>query len=104
MKYEIRFSEDFSRQLDEMLGCIIKPLYGLGYAKRLYDGIEKIAGHLENDPYIYPLSRIDRLAEKGVRYTYTGKYVIFYSVDEETHTVVMLNFFYGKSNIEAYYK
>jgi len=83
----------------DMLDCakyIAGELRNRTAAERLLNDAEEAIYSLEEMPFRYPLANDDVLAQQGFRYFPVHNYLLFYIVREETKTVVIERFLYGR--------
>ena len=70
-------------------------------AARLLDCFEACVAELSNQPAFRPLVRDVRLARLGYRWAPVAGYMVFFTVNEPEHTVVIERFLYGRSDWRA---
>ena len=67
-------------------------------ADSLLDEFESKVNALIEFPQQHPLVEDDLLSAWGIRFVMVKNYLAFYLVEEETATVFIIRFLYGKSN------
>jgi plasmid stabilization system protein ParE len=65
-------------------------------ANHLLDEIERYENILENTPNMYAFVPDEYLTTKGLKYVMVKNYMLFYTVNEETKTVVVIRFLHGR--------
>ncbi len=99
MAYDLIISPSFENDLDETLNYISNKLYSPLSAQNLLNKAEKIISNINDDPFLYPKCRNERLAQKGYHYAIVNNYLLFYSIDENIKQINILRFLYGRRNI-----
>ena len=102
MAYEVRVSEAADRDTDGILTYLVEELASPKSATDFVDALDKKYSLLEDHPYMFELSRNERLAQMGYRRFIVGNYVALYLVDDKNHVVNIARIFYGKRECEKY--
>ncbi|MCL2427022.1 MAG: type II toxin-antitoxin system RelE/ParE family toxin [Oscillospiraceae bacterium] len=102
MAYEVGVSESAERDLDEILKYMVDELSNPKAAADFADELDERYVKLEEYPFMYELSRNERLARLGYRRFVMSNYVALYLVNEENQIVTIARIFYGKRDYEKY--
>jgi len=102
MGYNVKVTDSADRDLDEILTYIIDELHSPQAATDFADELDERYVLLEEHPFMYELSRNERLARLGYHRFVIGNYVILYLVDEENRIVNIARIFYGGRNYEQH--
>lgn len=96
--YEVEFTEDCIKEIDDIYEYISGKLMASLSAKRLMRKIEREVMLLEKNPKIYvEVDLMDKLKRK-YRRMILNNYVVLYTVDEESRKVYVAHMYYGKRN------
>ena len=98
MVYEVNRSDSAELDLDGILHYITYTLANPKAAGDLLKLYEEKLKNLRENPRIYPLSRIQRLARMGYRRFVFGNYVAFFKIDDEGHRVNIVRIFYQRQD------
>ncbi|MDE7281245.1 MAG: type II toxin-antitoxin system RelE/ParE family toxin [Ruminiclostridium sp.] len=98
MEFNLIFTEEFEKDLDEVLNYISDKLDNTIAAERLMDKISDKFLQLGDNPFLYPKCHDSKIARQGYRFAVVGNYLIFYMADEKTKTVYLSRFLYGGRN------
>ena len=79
-------------------------LYNPGAAERFYNEVNKRLNNISENPFMYPLSRNEKLKSEGYRVIVIGNYHLFYLVYETEAIVYIVRIIYGKRDITAVFK
>ena len=101
MEFNLIFTEEFEKDLDEVLNYISDRLDNVIAAKRLMDKISDIFLQLKDNPFLYPKHHDSKIAKQGYRFAAVGNFLIFYLANEKTKTVYLSRFLYGGRNIKG---
>ena len=71
-------------------------------AHNLMVEIDKSIKRACENPYLYRLSRLETLRQKGYRCIVVDNYVTLYLVDETNHRIIIARVFYGAMDYEKY--
>lgn len=63
--------------------------------------IEDALDLLKDNPYIRPLVKVKKLADKGIRFIMVKNYMLFYRIDEDAKVVKLEAFMYSRRNWQA---
>ena len=102
MAYDVRVSEAADRDTDEILTYMVAELANPKAAADFADALDEKYEMLEEHPFMFELSRNERLAQIGYRRFIVGNYVALYLVDEKLHVVTIARIFYGKREYEKF--
>jgi plasmid stabilization system protein ParE len=102
MAQEVIVTESAERDLDEILGYIAQNLANPKAAADFADALERKYTELEHHPFLFELSRNERLAKKKYRRFVVGNYIALYLVDENNCKVTIARIFYGAREYEKY--
>ena len=102
MAYRVEISDSADFDLNEILTYIAVELSNPKAAADFADALDEKYANLETHPYMFELSRHERLAELGYRRFVIGSFVALYLVNEAQHEVTIMRIFYGKQNYEKY--
>ena len=100
MNYKIIHSVPADLDLDGIIHYIIFRLKNSTAARDLLEEYEKKLAGLRQNPRLYGLSQIERLARLGYRRFAFGNYIAFYTIDEENRQVYIVRIFYQKQDYE----
>jgi toxin ParE1/3/4 len=93
--YKLVVTELADGDLDSIVAYITGQLANPTAAGHLLDEVGECYANLKNQPFMYELSRDERLAAEGYRKAVIGSYVMLYKVGEAVKTVTVYRFFYG---------
>ena len=96
MSYDIRISRAAEKDLNSAADYIESVLHNPQAADDLLDEAEKRIGELAVFPEKFSPVDDPVLKSWGIRFTLVKNYIAFYVVSEETHTVSVVRFLYGK--------
>jgi plasmid stabilization system protein ParE len=99
MVFRVEFSEDAENEVDDIIRYISDELDNPWAAERFYEKVMLKSINISHNPYGYPLSREEKLFEKGYRYVVVGNYIMLYTVEEEKSLATVKNVVYGKRNL-----
>ena len=102
MAYKIEVSDSANNDLDAILTYITVDLASPMAASNFVDELEDKYDKLEEHPFMYELSRNERLARMGYRRFVIGNYVALYLIDEKKQIVTIMRIFYGKRDYEKH--
>ena len=94
--FQINITKPAERDMLDCVKYIAMELRNRTAAQRLLDDAEDAIYSLEDMPFRHPLAKDDVLAQQGFRYLSVHNYLLFYIVREETKTVVIERFLYGR--------
>lgn len=100
MAYNLIISPSFENDISDTLNYISNKLYSPLSAQNLLNKAEKIISNINDNPFLYPKCRNEKLAQKGYHYAIVNNYLLFYSVDEDTEQINILRFLYSGRNID----
>jgi plasmid stabilization system protein ParE len=95
MSYSINITDLAEEDILSTVRYIDNALKNPVAANNLLDEIERHEKILEDTPYIYPYVQDEYLSGKGIKYVIVKKYLIFYTIDEDSKTVNVIRFLYG---------
>ena len=96
--YRLDVSDHAEQDLDRIIAYIAEKLAAPIAASDFADAVYDCYDNLENNPYIYERCRDAKLKKEGYRRAVIKNYVLVYTVNEETKTVVVHRFFYGRQD------
>ena len=96
MSYLIRYTETAAHDLYETIGYIDHTLLDPGAADSLLDRLDEELRHLKDFPQAHALVDDPFLKAQGIRFVVVKNYLAFYIIDENSHTVRIIRFLYGK--------
>lgn len=98
MNYNVHITRRAEKDLSRALDYIEFSLKNPQAADNLLDEAEAALSSLDYMPERYSVVDDKLLAAWGIRYIQVKKYLAFYIVSKETHTVHIVRFLYGKSD------
>lgn len=101
MDFRVKFSNQAAVDLSEIINYISDVLHSPGAAERFYNEVDKRLNLISKNPFMYPLSRDDRLSSEGNRAAVIGNYLMFYMIDEANTHAYITRIVYGKRDIIA---
>ena len=104
MTYSATTANAARRDISKAARYISEKLYNPSAADRLLDEVEETIISLEEMPHRHPLVKDEYLASKGIRLLPIRNYHAFYTVDEESKTVIVVRFLYSKRDWAAILK
>lgn len=96
--YEIQWTSLAKKDLILAISYISDILKAPAAAEKLLDSIEHEVEALSENPHMFPLSRDENIAHRGIRHFSVKNYMLFYTVEEEIKTVTVIRFLYAKRN------
>ena len=104
MGFRIKFSNQAAQDFSDIVEYISDKLYSPTAAERFYQETGKRLGKISENPFIYPVSRIDRLSADGYHVAVIGNYLMFYLINEADSIAYIVRIVYGKRDISAIFK
>jgi toxin ParE1/3/4 len=101
MKYRIKLTHAFRRDLLNAFDYIADELKNPAAANRLIDDAEKAVDSLCHMPFAHPPVMDEFLSGRGIRLIPVNNYIVFYVVREESRTAVILRFLYGRRDWQS---
>ena len=98
MKYDIHVTEKAEADINAALDYIEFKLMNPQAADNLMAVIEKEINTLSESPYAHQIVDDPVLKKWGFRYLLVKSYIAFFVIDEESKTVYVIRFLYGKRN------
>ena len=98
MTYHVHITRRAERDLSRALDYIEFSLKNPQAADSLLDEAERVLNSLSQMPERYALPEDKLLAAWGIRFVQVKKYLAFYVIAEETQTIHVIRFLYGKSD------
>ena len=98
MNYEIRITAKAQYDINQTADYIEFSLKNPQAAMTLLDEIDLEISSLSQMPQRYALVSDKLLSAWGIRYVKVKNYLVFYTISDETATVHIVRFLYGKSN------
>jgi len=102
MTYERQMTTAAAADLESIDDYIAVSLDAPAAASNLMTEIDASIKRACENPYLYRLSRLDSLRQKGYRCIIVKNYVILYLVDEANHRIIIVRVFYGAMDYEKY--
>lgn len=96
--YEVEFTEDCIKEIDDIYEYISGKLMASLSAKRLMRKIEREIMLLEKNPKIYVEVNLTDKLKRKYRRMLVNNYVVLYTVDEENKKIYVAHMYYGKRN------
>jgi len=104
MAFKIRYSEQSSDDLADIIRYISDELFNPQAAERFFKGVEEKIGLLRSNPYLFPLYHDEKLNAIGCRSVTIGNYLMFYVVDDVNSIVNIVRIIYSRRNISAIFE
>ena len=104
MDFRIKFTEQAAEDITDIVKYICDELHSPGAARRFYHEVNKKLDKISGNPFMYPLSRIDKLRAKGYRAAAIGNYLLFYIADEANTVAYITRIVYGSRDITALFE
>ena len=101
MTWDVIYSDESIRDLEELYAYVALDLRAPQAARRLIERMVARADSLETFPLRFPLYPASPLRERSVRYIVFDNYLILYHPDEADHSVSILRIIYGRSDVIA---
>ena len=102
MNYDVIVSESAIKDLDEILKYMIEVLCNRKAAIDFIDEVERKYFEISKHPYMYELSRDERLKKKGYRRIVINNYIILYLINDKSKEVIVSRIFYSGQNYKDY--
>jgi len=100
MVFRIKFTEQAAEDITDIVSYISDELHSPGAARRFFNEVNKKLDKISGNPFMYPLSRIDKLRAKGYRAAAIGNYLLFYIADEADTVAYIARIVYGSRDLE----
>ena len=94
--YFIDITEPAESDIQNAAEYILKELKNRTAAIKLLDDVDEAVYSLEEMPFRHPLVDDEELSDRGVRFFPVNNYLVFYAVREDSKTVVIERFLYGR--------
>lgn len=98
MSYSIHVTQTAQRDVVKAVSYIDTVLKNPIAADALLDELENKIRELSSFPEKYALVKDPLLASRGIRFLAIKNYLAFYLVDQQTESIHVVRFLYGKSN------
>ena len=98
MKYSLHITKSAEIDLIRAADYIEYNLLNPQAANDLLDKVEKAIGKLSDMPKVHQIIDDPVLKSWGIRYVLIDDYMAFYKINEETKTIYIIRFLYGKRN------
>ena len=98
MVYKLLITPSALDELSEIVDYISNNLDNPFSAADFLDKVGECYHRLKDNPKIYQLCDYQNFKEKGYRKAVIKNYVLIYRIDEETNTVYILHFVYGRQD------
>ena len=99
MKIKIVYTFQARQDLKNIYESIANSLHAPDTARNMYRQIIQSARSLESMPERNPLYKEEPWHSQGVRFVPVKNYLLFYTVNNETHTVSIARILYGGMDI-----
>jgi addiction module RelE/StbE family toxin len=96
--YKISFLDKAKDDITEIYRYISETFSSPRAANNLMDEIDKSISYLEQNPMLYPLSKID-----GYRKCVVKNYIVIYRVDDINKEILIVRVFHGTQNYENHF-
>ena len=100
-KYSFVFVEKARNDLDEILNYISFVLNNTFASKELFDKIIYTINNICSFPKMYPLVTNDFLKSDNTRKAVVDNYIIFYNINSNEKTIIILRIIYAKRDINS---
>ena len=101
MKYSVHFTESVLNDIERAARYIKYTLHNPSASDNLLDDISAEIRKLEDNPFICAVVDDPVLNSIGIRFRVIGNYLLFYIVSDQTKTISILRFLYGKMNWQS---
>jgi plasmid stabilization system protein ParE len=98
MGYRVEVSEEAERNIDGILTYMTKKLFSPSAASHFLDDVQKSYTALAENPYLYSLCVGKSLEVYQYRRVVIRNYLMFYQIDEDSQTVLVVAVVYGGRN------
>ena len=99
MAFKIKYSEQSSKDLADIMKYISDELCNPKAAERFYMGVADKIKLLRENPYLFPLYPDEKLSTEGFHFAAVGNYLMFYIIDDSKSIVNIVRLLYGRRNI-----
>ena len=99
MDFRVRYSEQAAQDLSDVIGYISDVLCNPVAAERFYNEVNEKRRNISKNPFMYPLSRDEKLNADGYRVVIIRNYLLFYVVDEANMVAYIVRIVYGKRDL-----
>jgi len=96
--YNLDITDNAEHDLENIITYMIEKLAAPVAATTFADAVNDCYENLEENPYIYESCRDFKLKNEGYRRAIIKNYILLYKIYEETKTVVVHRFFYGRQD------
>jgi toxin ParE1/3/4 len=104
MAFQVKYSEQASDDLNDIVEYIHDELENPHAAERFYRKVMEKNGFLRDNPFMYPLHHDKKLNEKGLRFIAINNYILFYIIDEDNKIVNVVRIVYGRRDIPTLFE
>jgi addiction module RelE/StbE family toxin len=101
MGFKVKYSQQSSADLTEIIRYINDELFSPQAAERFLNEVTRKTDLLSENPYLFPIYQDEKLVQDGYRFIAIGNYLLFYIVDDINTIVNIVRIIYGKRNIPA---
>ncbi|MCL2337807.1 MAG: type II toxin-antitoxin system RelE/ParE family toxin [Firmicutes bacterium] len=101
MGFRIKFTEQAEEDLSSIITYIRDDLHSPWAARRFYNEVNKKLSKISDNPFMYPLSRNEKLRAMGYHTATIRNYLLFYIVDETNRSVYIPRIVYGKRDLTS---
>ncbi len=100
MVFNVEITSLANQDLEDILDYIGRELDNPSAASSFLSEVDTCYANLEKMPFMYNFCQNARLMALGYRKVVIKNYIMIYRVEETTHTVYILRFFYGRRDYE----
>jgi plasmid stabilization system protein ParE len=104
MVFRTKYTELGAQDLSDILDYIKDVLLNPTAAERFFREVNKKRQNISKNPFMYPLSRDEKLRALGYRAAAIGNYLLFYVVDEAVKICYIVRIVYGKRDLVALFE
>ncbi|MCL2010864.1 MAG: type II toxin-antitoxin system RelE/ParE family toxin [Synergistaceae bacterium] len=96
MDFQVKYSEQAAQDISDIIEYICGVLHNPGAAECFYDEVNKKRQNISKNPFMYPLSRDEKLNAEGYRVVVIRNYLLFYFINEADMIVYIARIVYGR--------
>ena len=101
MDFQVKFTEQGAEDLYDVIKYLNDVLLSPAAAERFYNEVDIKRNNISKNPFMYPLSRDERLSAEGYRTAVIGNYLLFYVVEEAVSLAYIVRIVYGRRDLTA---
>ena len=95
MAYRVVKSQAAEQDMLSILDYLVDTLSAISAARNFITLLNACYKRLCKNPRMYPICREEALADKGFRCAHVMRYIVFYTIDEESNVVKVHRIVYG---------